>query len=138
LCVLDGKVPEFRKQYVNDVQATIRNNARMEFEILWNEHKRSKTPLSLLTDQLSDRINTVSDSIRDSDLWKDPKVFKSVIEKHCPPSLVDMVGIEEIIQRVPKNYLQAIVSAWLASHFIYKFSLSADEIDFNSFIRQFS
>ena len=110
----------------------------MEFEILWNENKRSKTPLSLLTDQLSDRINTVSDSIRDSDLWKDSKVFKSVIEQHCPPSLVDMVGIEEIMQRVPKNYLQAIVSAWLASHFIYKFGLSADEIDFYSFIRQFS
>jgi glutamate dehydrogenase len=138
LCVLDGKVPDFRKQYVNDVLATIRNNARMEFEILWNEHNRSKTPLSLLTDQLSDRINTVSDSIRNSDLWKDSKVFKSVIEKHCPPSLVDMVGIEEIIQRVPKNYLQAIVSAWLASHFIYTFGLSADEIDFHSFIRQFS
>ena len=138
LCVLDGKVPEFRKQYVHDVLSIIRNNARMEFEILWNENKRSKTPLSLLTDQLSDRINTVSDSIRDSDLWKDSKVFKSVIEQHCPPSLVDMVGIEEIMQRVPKNYLQAIVSAWLASHFIYKFGLSADEIDFYSFIRQFS
>jgi len=138
LCVLDGKVPEFRKQYVNDVLTTIRNNARMEFEILWNEHKKSKIPLSLLTDQLSDRINTVSDSIRESDLWMESKVFKSVIEKHCPPSLVDMVGIEEIIQRVPNNYLQAIISAWLASHFIYKFGLSADEIDFHSFILQFS
>ena len=138
MCVSDRNVPEFRKQYVYDVLSIIRDNARLEFELLWNENTKSKTPLSILTDQLSNRINTVSDSIRDSDLWKDPRVFKSVINNHCPQSLVDMVGIEEIIQRVPQNYLKAIVSAWLASHFIYEFGFIADEIDFYSYIRRFS
>ncbi|MCI0494226.1 NAD-glutamate dehydrogenase, partial [candidate division KSB1 bacterium] len=111
LCVFDGKVPEFRNQYVNDVVNTVRENARLEFEVLWNENKKSKTPLSILTDQLSDRINKVTDSIHDSDLWKDVTLFKAVIEKHCPPSLVKLVGIENILRRVPKNYLQAIVSS---------------------------
>ena len=134
LCVLDGKVPEFRNRYVHDVLNTIRENARMEFEVLWDEHLKSKTPLSILTDRLSDRINTVSDSIRESDLWKEPGTFKTVIGNHCPPSLVKMAGIDGIIQRVPQNYLQAIVSAWLASHFIYQFGLDADEIDFHNFI----
>ena len=138
LCVFDGKVPEFRNQYVNDVLDVIRNNARLEFEVLWNENKKTKTPLSILTDQLSDRINRVSDSIRNSDLWEDSVTFKTVIEHHCPPSLIKMLGIEKIIERVPNNYLQAIVSAWLASHFIYEFGLEADEIDFHSFIRRFS
>jgi glutamate dehydrogenase len=138
LCVLNGKVPEFRNQYVNDVLSVVRDNARMEFEVLWEENKKSKTPLSILTDQLSDRINAVSDSVRNSDLWKDALAVKTVIEKHCPPSLVKLVGIDNILQRVPDNYLQAIVSAWLASHFIYEFGLRADEIDFYSFIRRFS
>ncbi|MCU0644640.1 MAG: NAD-glutamate dehydrogenase [bacterium] len=138
LCVFDGKVPEFRNQYVNDVVNTVRENARLEFEVLWNENKKSKTPLSILTDQLSDRINKVTDSIHDSDLWKDVALFKAVIENHCPPSLVKLVGIENILQRVPKNYLQAIVSSWLASHFIYEFGLDADEIDFHAFLKRFS
>lgn len=138
LCVRDGKVPEFRNQYINDVLDTIRDNARMEFEVLWNEHGKSKIPLSILTDRLSDRINKVSDSIRDSDLWKDSATFKTVIENHCPPSLVKMVGIDKIIRRVPGNYLQAIVSSWLASHFIYQFGLNADEINFHKFVHQFT
>ena len=138
LFVRNGKEPEFRIQYINDVLNTIRNNARLEFEVLWSEHGKSKTPLSILTDQLSDRINTVSDSIRDSDLWKDAVTFKAVIGNHCPPSLVKMIGIDEIIRRVPGNYLQAIVSAWLASHFIYQIGLDADEIDFHNFIHHFA
>jgi glutamate dehydrogenase len=138
LCVSDGKVPEFRNQYVGDVLNAVRENARMEFETLWNENKKRKTPLSILSDQLSDRINAVSDSIHDSDLWKDSLTLKRVIEKHCPPSLVKLVGIDDILGRVPNNYLRAIVSAWLASRFIYEFGLHADEIDFHSFIRRFS
>jgi glutamate dehydrogenase len=138
LCVLNGKVPEFRKQYVADVLNTVRENSRMEFEVLWAENRKSKTPLSILTDQLSNRINAVSDSIGRSDLWKDSLALKTVIENHCPPSLVKMVGIDNILQRVPDNYLQAIVSSWMASHFIYEYGLQADEIDFHSFVQRFS
>ena len=138
LCVHNRKVPAFRVRYVKDVLDRIRHNARLEFELLWSEHGKSKTPLSILTDRLSNRINTVSDSIRESDLWKDAGTFRAVIEKHCPPSLVQLVGLKKIIQRVPQNYLQAIVSAWMASHFIYQFGLDADEIDFHIFIHSFS
>jgi glutamate dehydrogenase len=137
LCVLNGNVPDFRNQYVDDVVKAIRYNSRMEFEVLWEENRKSKTPLSILTDEFSNRINAVSDSIHDSDLWKDSLAMKTVIENHCPPSLVKLVGIDNILQRVPNNYLQAIVSAWLAGHFIYEFGLGADEIDFYSFIRRF-
>lgn len=138
LCVKDGKTPEFRKDYVNDVLNIIRQNARLEFEVLWNENKATKIPLAILTDQLSDKINKVSDSIHESDLWKEPNLFNAIIEQHCPPSLVKLVGIDEILKRVPKNYLQAIVASWLASHFIYRFGLNADEIDFHTFLKQFA
>jgi glutamate dehydrogenase len=138
LCVREGKTPKFRIQYVDDVLHTIRNNARMEFEVLWNENRKSRVPLSVLTDQLSDRINAVADSIHDSDLWKDSMRLKAVLRHHCPPSLVKLVGIDAVLDRVPQNYLQAIVSSWLASHFIYECGLQADEIDFHSFLGRFS
>jgi len=138
LVVKNGATPEFRKDYVNDVLNIVRENSRLEFEVLWNENKKTKTPLAILTDQLSDKINKVSDSIHRSDLCKDATLCRAVVEQHCPPTLVKMVGIEEILKRVPSNYLQAIVASWLASHFIYEFGLAADEIDFHSFLKRFS
>ena len=138
LIVKDGKIPEFRKNYVNDVLDIIRENAGLEFEVLWNENKKSNTPLAILTDHLSDKINKVSDSIHRSDLCKESTLCRSVIECHCPPTLVKMVGIDEILKRVPENYLQAIVASWLASHFIYEYGLDADEIDFHTFLKRFA
>ena len=138
LCVKDGITPEFRKNYVNEVLDIVRENSRLEFEVLWNENSKTKTPLPILTDQLSDKINKVADSIHDSDLWKDQVLLKSVVERHCPPTLVKEIGINNILKRVPQNYLHAIVSSWLASNFIYNFGLNADEIDFHTFLKQFS
>jgi len=138
LCVKNGKTPQFRKQYVNDVLHILRENARLEFEVLWNENQRTKRPYSILTDDLSNKINQVTDSIHNSNLWKDQTIRKKVAEKHCPPTLVDKVGIDDIINRLPENYIQAIVASWLASHFIYEYGLQADEIDFYQFLKRFN
>lgn len=138
LCVSNNVIPPFRKKYVEQVLVTIRQNARMEFEVLWNEHHQTKTPFSILTDMVSDKINKVTDAIHNSDLWEDVALRRHVVENHCPPVLVEMLGIETILERVPENYLQAIVSSWLASHFIYEFGLSADEVKFHQFLRKFS
>jgi len=138
MCVKDGITPEFRKSYVADVVKFINDNARMEFEVLWDENSKTKIPMAILSDQLSDKINKVTDSIHHSDLWKDKTLFKGVIEQHCPTTLVKAIGIDKILKRVPHNYLQAIFSSWLASHFIYRFGLNADEIDFHTFLRTFT
>jgi glutamate dehydrogenase len=138
LCVNDGVVPEFRKKYVEQVLETIRQNARMEFEVLWSEHHKTGTPFSILTDMVSDKINKVTDAIHSSDLWEDVTLRRHVVENHCPPVLVEMLGIETIFERVPENYLQAILSSWLASHFVYEFGLSADEVKFHQFLRKLS
>jgi len=138
LCVKSNNIPPFREKYVEEVLQTIRENAQQEFEVLWNENKNNGVPLAILTDQLSDKINQMTDSIHRSDLWKDKTLVKAVVEQHCPAMLIELVGIEEILRRVPLNYQQAIVSSWLASQFIYRFGLHADEIDFHNFLRQYS
>lgn len=138
MCVKNGKTPEFRQKYVDDVIEIVRKNARLEFEVLWNENKVTKRPLSILTDELSNKINHVTDAIHDSDLWQDKTLLKTVIEQHCPKTLIDKVSREEILKQVPEKYLRAIVSSWLASHFIYEFGLHADEIDFYSFLKRYS
>lgn len=138
LCVKNEKEPEFRQKYVKQVLDIIRKNAKMEFEVIWNEHQASKTSIVILTDNLSDRINSVTDSIQASNLWDNAAMCKRVITQHCPPVLVEKIGIDTIMKRVPENYLKAIFASWLASHFIYKYGLHADEIDFHEFLREYS
>jgi glutamate dehydrogenase len=132
----DGKVPEFREAYVRDVVSIIRANARLEFEALWNEHELKKVPLAILSDQLSNKINKITDAISRSALGEDPELTAKVLEKHCPATLVDAIGIQEIVKRIPRNYTKAIVSSWLASHFVYSRGLDADEVDFHEFLTE--
>ncbi len=138
LCVKKGKVPAFRKKYVADVLKVIRENARLEFEVLWNENKTSKKPISILSDELSQKINQVTDAIFSSNLWEDKTLAKAVVQAHCPTTLIEKIGIDEVLKRVPENYLQAIFSSWLASHFIYQYGLHADEINFYNFLKSLS
>lgn len=138
LCVKNGKEPDFRQKYVKDVLDIIQKNARMEFELIWKEHQASKTPMAILTDRLSERINRMKDSIHESNLWDNEFLRKQIIEQHCPPTLVNKLGIDTIMERVPDNYLQAILASWLASHFIYRYGLNADEIDFHEFLHDYS
>ncbi|OQX96593.1 hypothetical protein B6I21_00515 [candidate division KSB1 bacterium 4572_119] len=138
LCVKDDITPDFRKKYVEDVLDILRENARLEFKILWNEKQTSNTPFSILTDELSNKINQVTDSIFKSNLWDDKTLVKAIVERHCPATLVEKIGVDEILKRVPDNYLQAILASWLASHFIYSYGLHADEIDFYTFLRSFT
>jgi glutamate dehydrogenase len=132
----DGKVPEFREAYVRDAVSVIRANARLEFESLWKEHELTKVPLAILSDQLSNKINKITDAISGSSLSGDPDLSAKVLEKHCPPTLVAAVGIQEMLKRIPPNYTKAIVSSWLASHFVYTRGLDADEVDFHEFLTE--
>jgi glutamate dehydrogenase len=136
LVVKDGKVPAFREAYVRDVVKIIKENARLEFESLWNEHKLKGVPLSVLSDELSNKINKITDAISRSSLAEDQELSTRVLEKHCPPTLVDAVGVQEMFNRIPRNYTKAIVSSWLASHFIYTRGLEAGEVDFHEFLTE--
>lgn len=53
MCVdKEGKVPEFRAKYVEEVIRRIELNARMEFDCLWREHQRTKEPISILSNKV--------------------------------------------------------------------------------------
>ena len=84
LVVENGKVPEFREAYVRDVVKIIRDNARLEFESLWNEHKLKGTPLSVLSDELSNKINKITDAISRSALGEDPELTAKVLGETLP------------------------------------------------------
>ncbi len=131
-----GKEPDFRKKFVAEIIAIIRRNASAEFRVLWEEHRVSGLPLSVLSDRLSGKINRVTDQVAGSRLFEDRGLREEVIRRHCPPSLVRKVGLEKVLQRVPPNYLRAIFASFFASSYVYERGLGADELDFLAYVEE--
>ncbi|RPI27437.1 MAG: hypothetical protein EHM61_08490 [Acidobacteria bacterium] len=136
MMVQDGVVGDFRRQYVNQIIRKIRNNARLEFLALMAERKRSGTACSILSDQLSLKINTLADAILDSHLRSDKGLIRAVIADYCPDILVSTVGINKIVERVPVSYIAAIVAKHLASTYVYVKGMHAGEVDFLKFVEE--
>ncbi len=129
-----GKEPAFRKKYVAEILEIIRRNAAAEFRALWQERRNSGTPLAVLSDRLSDKINRVTDQVAGSELFANAALRSALVRRHLPPSLVRKVGLETILKRVPENYLRAVFAAFLASSYVYERGLGADELDFYAYV----
>jgi len=135
MCVgSDGKPPEFYQAYVKEVQAKIQDNARLEFEAIWREHKQTKIPRSTLSDTLSVAITKLDEELQKTDLWKDEKLRRSVLKDALPRLLLEKIGLDLIIERVPDNYLRAIFGSYLASRFVYEFGSSPSQFAFFDFM----
>ena len=116
----NGQAPEFYQAYVKQVQAKIQENARLEFEAIWREHDQTGVPRAVISDKLSTAITTLDEELQQSDLWKDEKTRLNILADALPKLLLDKIGLETIVQRVPDNYLRAIFGSYLASRFVYE------------------
>lgn len=130
--------PKFYEEYVREVQATIHNNADLEFECLWNEHARTGKALSLLSDKLSTKITDLSDSIEASaSLWENVKLRNKVLRNAIPKVLQDTIGFETILDRLPATYTRALFASHLSSRFIYASGLHTPEFAFFEFVQTY-
>jgi glutamate dehydrogenase len=136
MCVRDGVIPAFRRKYVEQILEIIRANARLEFDIIWKENAAKKIPRSVLSDLLSEKINSIKDAVSKSDLVKDTALFKKVTACCIPRALVEEIGFAKMIKRVPGAYLKAVFASQLASRYVYRYGLSADELTFYEFLKE--
>ncbi|KAL2124443.1 hypothetical protein VTJ04DRAFT_808 [Mycothermus thermophilus] len=130
----NGNAPEFYKAYVKAVQAKIQENARLEFEAIWREHEQTGVPRSILSDKLSQAITTLDEELQHSELWENETVRRSVLADALPKLLIDKIGLDTIIQRVPDSYLRAIFGSYLASRFVYECGSSPSQFAFYDFM----
>ncbi|CAK7221562.1 NAD-dependent glutamate dehydrogenase [Sporothrix curviconia] len=125
-----GVAPEFYKAYVKEVQNKIQENARLEFEAIWREHEETGVSRSVLSDKLSVAITKLDEELQKSDLWEDERIRRHVLGDALPKLLLDQIGLDTIIQRVPDAYLRAIFGSFLASRFVYEFGSSPSQFAF--------
>lgn len=138
MTVKNDVIPEFYQKYIHDVHQKIEENARLEFECIWNEHERSGTPRSILSDQVSNKINELSLAIEKSDLWNNVELRRKVLVAACPKTLLDKFGLDSILSHVPENYARAMFGCYIASRYVYKCGLSTiPEFAFYNFMSDY-
>ena len=135
--VKDEIAPKFYEDYVKEVHRIIEHHARNEFNCLWREHKSSQIPLSILSDEVSEKINQLNTSIFGSSLWENASLREKVIAEAVPNNLIELVGLEKLLQRVPESYLKAIFGAHLACNFVYNHGLHSGEFGFFEFMQSY-
>ncbi|CAI8492090.1 unnamed protein product [Hanseniaspora opuntiae] len=132
----------FYDQYVKYIQQTIYENARLEFEQLWKLSQSTGTPLSILSDDLSKAINSLNDDLLESidELFVSQADFRQhlLIEKIIPKVLfeVSTESKEAVLNNIPVNYQNAMISVYLASRYVYKYGTEVNMGKFLGFISE--
>ncbi|KJP85140.1 hypothetical protein AK88_05224 [Plasmodium fragile] len=131
---LEDNVSPFYKQYVKEIQKKIVHYCELEFESLWSESRRTKTPISQATNILSNKISELKKDILSSDtLCTDRKLMKKVLKDVIPDILLEKVTFDQIFERVPYIYLRSLFAAALASNYYYSQQFLSDLSVFNFF-----
>eukprot|EP00758_Cryptobia_borreli_P011593 Tbor_TRINITY_DN5677_c1_g1::TRINITY_DN5677_c1_g1_i1::g.9098::m.9098/K15371/GDH2; glutamate dehydrogenase len=133
----DGKTtPDFYKRIVKEICEIIENNSRKEFELIWRiSQENPKLAKTIITDRLSRKIFEMRSFIYLSSMYEDKKFVRYVLDQYTPKTIKEVVTIDEIIERVPDNYLKAIFSIWLACNYVYDCGIDSNEFDFYDFMR---
>jgi glutamate dehydrogenase len=134
--VKGGQVPAFRTRYIEEVVAAVRAKADLEFELLWTTHAAKGTPYSELSDAVSEKINTITRSIEESALFENEKARRSAFRLHVPAALIETIGMEAILARLPASYQRALFARAIASSFIYRFGIEAGFEDYRRYTEE--
>ncbi|KAL1958067.1 hypothetical protein VTO42DRAFT_5107 [Malbranchea cinnamomea] len=130
----DGTKPAFYDAYVREVQEIIKRNATLEFEAIWREHEETGVPRSLISDKLSLAITKLDEELQRSELWDKEDLRHAVLKDALPKLLIEKIGLETILQRIPESYLRAIFGSYLASRFVYEYGSTPSQFAFFDFM----
>jgi glutamate dehydrogenase len=133
----DGKPSDFYQSYVKDIQAKISENAATEFVCIWREHQRLQgaKARTIISDDLSSTLNNLQAELESSDLFDDLPSREGVLRRAIPKTLVNKIGLQTLMERLPGPYQRALFSSWVSSHYIYKYGVQASSVDFFHFAR---
>ena len=67
-----------------------------------------------LSDIVSNKINHLSSAISTSDLWNNSQLRKIILSEACPKQLLNLLGLETILSRIPESYGRAMFGCYLA------------------------
>jgi glutamate dehydrogenase len=95
-------------------------------------------PRTRITDQLSSALNDLQNQLEVSDLYDNVASRKNVLGRAFPKTLIDKVGLEVLMERLPEQYQRAVWSAWVSSNYVYQAGMGASNVDFFHFFSRLS
>ncbi len=128
MCKKDTKESDFRKKYIKEILEIIKKNARREFEVLWNIHKSTGEPISVISDKISALIVNLTNSLRNSNIFKNKFLYSKLLKNYLPETLLDILEFDEILKRIPEDYKNSIIARESAREIVYNTGLWAQEI----------
>jgi len=137
MCVTKKNRPQFYAQYVQEIHKRIEADADAEWACIWREAERTDNYHYQLTDVVSDKINSLNLFVNKSSLYDNPILRKNVLQQAIAKVLLQTVDLNTILARVPETYMRSVFSAYLASRYVYKFGVDANEFAFFEFIQPY-
>ncbi|KAK4048479.1 NAD-dependent glutamate dehydrogenase [Microbotryomycetes sp. JL221] len=125
---------DFYLSYAREIQASIVANGRFEFDCIWAEHQRTGRAYTLISDDLSQSLIKLQNELEESSLFDDVELRRAVLSRAIPKTLLDEVGLDKILQRLPPAYCHSVFAAFLASRFTYQYGISSSPVDFHYFL----
>jgi glutamate dehydrogenase len=106
--------------YVKDIQQKICENAAAEYSwfvtmrhgmkskltcSITKEYHRNKSskPRTIISDELSSTLNQLQHDLEVSDLYENMSSRKNVLSRAFPRTLIDKVGLDVLMQRLPEQ-----------------------------------
>ncbi|RKP04338.1 hypothetical protein CXG81DRAFT_23112 [Caulochytrium protostelioides] len=138
----DGKpgaappAPAFYLDYIRSVHATIERNAELEFEALWRESQRLGRPRAILSDELSVAIIKLDEELQRTALWDNVPLRRKVLQEAFPDILLNKLGLDTLLKRIPEAYVKSVFGSYLASRFVYKYGTEPSQFAFFDFMSE--
>ncbi len=112
------------------------DRADKEFALLWRVHRATGRPLSVLAEEVSARINQITDEVAASSMVNDPAMRLAALRLQAPDMLVDEVGVARLVERLPPAYQRALVATAVASTFVYRYGLAAGFEEYRGYVAE--
>lgn len=127
MTIQGDEIPEFYQNYVKEICEKLEERARMEFEYIWNEHQQTQLSNCMISDRyiwannsrLSGDMNDLCDIIQSTNLFENEAIKVNVMKEIIPHSLQKLVGMTELLKRIPTNYQKAMFSKFIGAKYYY-------------------
>jgi glutamate dehydrogenase len=72
----------------------------------------------------------LNEELQKTTLWDNVPLRRIVLNEAFPKILLEKIGLDTLLKRVPESYVKAIFGSYLASRFVYKYGCEPSQFAF--------
>lgn len=83
-------------------------------------------------------MNNLFDLIFQTDFFDDMKLRRNILKDVLPKSLQSLVGLEELMNRIPLNYQKALFCKHIGAKYYYSCGSNSNIYEFYKFMKNYT